>query len=64
MKNFILKLQGKRGINSAEGCNEIIFPSINDTFISTADVGYSGCELKSNAVVCHEVLDQVGGFIV
>ena len=63
-KKVIPKAQGKRGINASEGCNKIIFPSENGTFSSIAAMGSSGCELKSYVVVCHEVIEQVGCFIV
>ena len=61
---MILKTRGKRGINTAEGCNEIIFPSVHFLFRRILEMGSSGCELKSNVVGCHEVLEKVGGFIV
>ena len=61
---MIPKGQEKIGINTAEDYNEIIFPSANGMLSSISEMGYSRCELKSNVVVCHEVLDQDGGCIV
>ena len=60
-KKLTPKAQGKREIDAAEGCNEMSFPSAYGAFSSITAMGSSGCELKSNYVVHHEVLEQVRG---
>ena len=58
------KKQGKRGIDTAEGCNEMIIPSANFLLRSIVAMVSSWCELKSNVIRCHETLEQGRGFIV
>ena len=48
---MIPKVQSKRGIDAAEGCNEMIFQMLNSMFSSIESIGSSRCDLESDVVV-------------